>query len=183
MLAAGNSVRFGVENKLLALVNGKMLIDYALELHGDIFYEEKILVTQAGFAKIHSRAKKWGFEIVVNPQPERGIGSSVSCAVGALHKRVDGVLFAVCDQPYLKAETVLRLIDAFYAEPNCIIALGDETRRGNPVIFPQRCFADLSGLNGDVGGSAVIRMYPALLRLSPVSDPMELLDIDTKMTK
>lgn len=180
MLAAGNSVRFGTENKLFYRVNSKRLIEYALELHGNISYAEKIVVTQIGFSQICARAKTHGFTVVINPQPERGIGSSVACAVNAKQQDVDGILFAVCDQPYLREETVVRMIDTFCAEPDCIVALGDARRRGNPVIFPQSCFSDLSCLNGDVGGSAVIRMHPELLRFSAVTDPIELSDIDTK---
>ena len=50
--------------------------------------------------------------------------------------------------------------------------------RGNPCIFPARFFPELTALEGDRGGSAVIRQYPE--RYLAVDVPPEALaDVDT----
>ena len=103
------------------------------------------------------------------------LGTEHICASGAY----DGILYAVADQPNLKAATVLRLIEAFTAEPGCIWAPEAEGKRGNPVIFPAALFAELIQVTGDRGGCQVIAAHPDLLRT--VSVPAEeLKDIDTK---
>ena len=52
--------------------------------------------------------------------------------------------------------------------------------RGNPCIFPARFFPELMALEGDHGGSAVIRRHEDALTLFEVS-PDELRDVDTPM--
>ena len=51
-------------------------------------------------------------DVVYNEAPERGLGSSIRTAIAALSRfdgKAAGVLFGVCDQPYLKKETVQAL--------------------------------------------------------------------------
>ena len=50
--------------------------------------------------------------------------------------------------------------------------------RGNPCLFPARFYPELLALNGDRGGSAVIRNHEADLILLE-TDALELTDIDT----
>ena len=91
-----------------------------------------------------------------------------------------GLLFGVCDQPYLTRGTLLRLLAAFDRAPERIVAPCHAGRRGNPVIFPARFLPELGALSGDVGGSAVIRAHPEALLLVPAEDGRELADIDTR---
>ena len=91
---------------------------------------------------------------------------------------MDGVLFAVCDQPFLTTESIKRLINSFLESPDYIHALSWQGTRGNPVIFPKPCFPALLALAGDTGGGAVIRAHPELLRLTEASSPRELRDVD-----
>ena len=82
------------------------------------------------------------------------------------------------DQPLLRRETVERLIDAWLAQPERIAALAHSGVRGNPCIFPARYFDELLALEGDRGGSAVIRQHPeALLLVEAAAE--ELADVDT----
>ena len=52
--------------------------------------------------------------------------------------------------------------------------------RGNPCIFPARFFPELMALEGDHGGSTVIRRHEDALTLFEIS-PDELRDVDTPM--
>ena len=92
---------------------------------------------------------------------------------------LDGVLFAVCDQPFLTTEGIKRLLNAFEELKNAICALSWQGRRGNPAVFPADLFPELAALTGDVGGGAVIRAHPERLVLVEVPHPRELLDVDT----
>ena len=87
-------------------------------------------------------------------------------------------LFMTADQPLLRRETVARLIDAWLEQPERIAALAHGGVRGNPCLFPARFFPELLALEGDRGGSAVIRRHPEALLL--VEAPAEeLADVDT----
>ena len=179
LLAAGTGSRFGGD-KLLYPLNGKSMAAHAIELHASLPYACRILVTQRRHTAIASLAESNGFLIGYNEAPERGIASSIRIAMELLALQPcppDGMLFGVCDQPYLRAETVLRLIARFCAEPARIVAPMANGRRGNPVIFPARFAAELAALTGDTGGSRVIRAHPEALFCVPC-DAAELTDVD-----
>jgi molybdenum cofactor cytidylyltransferase len=59
----------------------------------------------------------------------------------------------------------MRLLDAFEEEPERIVSLSSAGTRGNPAVFPRAMFRELTELAQDVGGGAVIRSHPELLRL------------------
>ena len=69
-------------------------------------------------------------------------------------------------------------LEFFRARPDCIAALSHGGVRGNPCVFPARFFPELLALEGDRGGSAVIKSHPDALRLFE-APARELLDVDT----
>ncbi len=182
LLAAGCGRRFG-GNKLAYCIGGEPMIAHACALHATLDYAVRVLVAKPDDALVHAYAARYGFTLAVNPRFEQGIGTSAAAGMDALTAAgapLDGTLFAVCDQPYLSAETVNALIARFIDRPACIVAPTFDGRRGNPVIFPRALFDQLRSLNGDTGGAAVIRSNPHLLRLVPVPLGRELMDIDTR---
>lgn len=181
LLAAGTGSRFGGD-KLLYPVDGQPMAAHAIQLHASIPYALRIFVTQRRHAALAEQAAQAGFLVGFNDAPERGIASSIRIAMALLDGqplRPDGLLFGVCDQPRLRRETVLLLLDRFREAPERIVAPVWQGRRGNPVVFPARFAPALAALEGDTGGSAVIRAHPDALLLVPVADGAELTDIDT----
>lgn len=188
LLAAGTGSRFGGD-KLLYPVDGQPMAAHAIQLHAGIPYALRIFVTQRRHAALAEQAAQAGFLVDYNDAPERGIASSIRVAMDLLDGQLiqpdgqliqpDGLLFGVCDQPRLRRETVLLLLDRFREAPERIVAPVWQGRRGNPVVFPARFREALAHLEGDTGGSAVIRAHPDALLLVPVSDGAELTDIDT----
>lgn len=96
--------------------------------------------------------------IYENPEPDRGISSSIAIGVRALPATTDAALIGVGDQPYLTAEALEELVRAF--EPGRIIVPRFGDHRGNPPVFDRRFFQDLMALEGDEGGQRVIAAYP-----------------------
>ncbi|MBQ7755462.1 MAG: nucleotidyltransferase family protein, partial [Clostridia bacterium] len=163
--AAGSGSRFGMD-KLMLPVSGQPMGVHALNtLHLDNF-ALRVLITSKDKGYLMDAAKERGFEVVINPAPERGMSSSVR--LGTEHilttGEYDGILYAVADQPNLSASTVEKLIDAFEREPACIWAPEAEGKRGNPVIFPASLFPELVQISGDKGGRRVIAAHRDLLR-------------------
>lgn len=95
---------------------------------------------------------------VENAYPESGISSSIAIGVGALPEHVDAALIAVGDQPYLTAQAIGQLVDAF--EPGRIVVPVFDDHRGNPPLFDRRFFPELLALTGDHGGQRVITSHP-----------------------
>lgn len=174
VLAAGSARRFG-GNKLTAALSGKSLIQRALEAVPTEVVDAAAVVTQ--YPEAASLAKEYGFTAIQNDRPALGISHSLQLGLAALGD-CDGVLFQVADQPLLRRETVAGLATLWKRQPDCIAALGHGGVRGNPCLFPARLFPELMALEGDCGGSAVIRRHEADLVLLE-TDPAELYDVDT----
>lgn len=181
LLAAGAGRRFG-GGKLLTCVNGEPMIGRALRLYASVPFAARVCVTRAGDRAIPESAGKNGFSVAVNSDPDRGVGTSVSIGTRravSIEPELDGILYAVSDQPYLSRESVLRLTEAFRQEPQKIVSLSFAGKRGNPAIFPGCLFGELEDLSEDIGGGAVIRRHPELLLCVEAADEKELQDVDT----
>ncbi|MEA4870215.1 Molybdenum cofactor guanylyltransferase [bioreactor metagenome] len=184
LLAAGAGRRFG-DGKLLYEVDGVPMISRALSLYAPLGFSARVCVTREEALRIRHLAKEGGFAVAVNPDPERGVGTSVSIATEVLLAKepaLDGILYAVSDQPYLAPESARRLMEAFRASPERIASLGFDGIRGNPAIFPKDLFGELMGLTEDIGGGAVIRRHPERLLLIEAGSARELQDIDMRET-
>ncbi len=182
LLAAGSGKRFG-GNKLTHVVCGATMIEHALGLFSGLPFCVRVCVTRSGAETVCEGAKAHGFVTAINPDPERGVGTSAAIgtlAAQSLCPALDGLLFAVCDQPYLGEGSVKKLTDAFVAHPDNIVSLCWGGERGNPAIFPKKLFSELSALDADVGGGAVIRKHPELLLLVEAGSARELADVDTR---
>ena len=79
----------------------------------------------------------------------------------------------------LKRKTVAQELEFFRAHSENIVGLGHNGVRGNPCLFPARFFSELLSLEGDVGGSAVIKRHLDDLLLFEALET-ELRDVDTK---
>ena len=130
----------------------------------------------SSYPGILSLAGRRGYLPVSNPVPEEGQSASIRLGLSELLD-MDGVLFAVCDQPWLERRSVERLLEQFSLSPDCICAMCWQGKRGNPVIFPAVLFPELLALDGDRGGGSIIPSH--LLRLVEAETAQELQDIDT----
>lgn len=175
ILAAGNAVRFG-ENKLLADVGGKAMITRAFEAVPAEQLSDIAVVTQ--YKSVVDLADAYGIRSIINRHPELGISRSVRLGTEALQDRCGGILYLVSDQPWLKRESVERMLEIFWEHPECIVSMSSDGKRGNPGIFPKEFFGELCSLSGDRGGRAVIARHPDRLILCEV-DSAELIDVDT----
>ena len=173
-MAAGNARRFGA-NKLLAEIAGKSLIRRALEAVPRERLCAAAVVSQ--YPEVLSLAERLGFTAVENSRPDLGVSRTIRLGLEALPP-CGGALFQVADQPWLRRETAAALVDLWQQRPEMIAALGHGGVRGNPCLFPARFFPELLALEGDTGGSAVIRRHPEDLLLLEAA-AAELRDVDT----
>jgi len=176
VMAAGNAARFG-ENKLAAKLNGKTLIERALDAVPTDCLAAACVVTQ--YDEVERFAQERGFAVVRNPHPEWGLSHTVRLGTEALRERCDAILYLVSDQPLLRRASVEKVIEFYVNYPGHIVGASHGGKRGNPCIFPRKYYEELCKLSGDVGGSAVIRRHEDDLLLCEI-DQSELTDVDTK---
>lgn len=177
LLAAGDSKRFG-GNKMLALIEEKPMYEHMIEKIKEVHAYKKILVTQYPEIEEKVKDKHREFTVIKNNHSDRGISYSIK--LGLESWEADAYLFAVCDQPWLKKESIEKLIEAFLKSKKGILCLSCKGKMGNPVIFDHRYRKELMKLSGDTGGKKVIRDHLEDVEFVEVENQMELLDIDTR---
>ena len=176
VMAAGNAARFG-GNKLEAELDGKTLLRRAFEAVPAEQFAEIAVVTQYDTAA--ELAASFGFTVLRNERPELGLSQTVRIGTEHLRARCRAICYLVSDQPLLRRESVARAVALYRDNPERIVALSHGGVRGNPCIFPKQFFPELCALEGDRGGSAVIRRHEDAL-LFCETEAQELSDVDTR---
>lgn len=184
MLAAGNSRRFG-SNKLLYTVDGVPMYRHILSELEKVRKELKLQGTQCSitvvtqYDEIAEDVRKRGISVFYNLHPDEGISSSLRIGLRGSWD-TDACLFTVSDQPWLRCETILELIEKFRKEKKGIACVQHNGKTGNPCIFSGKYFDELMELEGDVGGKRVIRKHREDTAVLDVPDERELLDVDSR---
>ena len=175
IMASGLGKRFG-GNKLMVSFGGQPMIARILAATDDIF-DRRVVVTRHEAVAAYCRAHN--VEVVLHNLPNRN--DTVRLGLEAVGE-VDGCMFCPGDQPLLKKETIEALINGWKRESDCIWRPSFEDQPGAPVLFPKWAFSELLTLPEGKGGGFLARKYPERVRLHPVRDPYELMDVDTRET-
>lgn len=174
LLASGLGRRFG-SNKLLRLVEGVPLYRRAMTALAGAGLDR--LAVCSLYQEVLEAGEELGFLPLYNPNGAEGISASIRLGVSRMGD-MDGVLFSVCDQPFLTTKSIIRLKDTFEESKDAICALSWGGKRGNPVLFPADLLGELAALTGDTGGGAVVKRHPDRLVLVEALSPKELADVD-----
>jgi molybdenum cofactor cytidylyltransferase/nicotine blue oxidoreductase len=146
ILAAGDGSRFGPESKLVAPLEGRPLLEWAIEAQSRVPALERIVVVLgANASEVMDRADFLDAEPVVCEEWADGQSASLRCGVSALAD-ADKVIVTLGDAPLITAQVVARFVD----EKAPARATYDG-RPGHPVALGPRELASIAGLSGDRG--------------------------------
>ena len=193
-MAAGNSRRFG-SNKLLYELDGKPmyrhLLDHLVEikdrynkLKSDSPVIDITVVTR--YREILDYCSSIpDCHAVLSPDSEKGISYTIKAGIMAVQEQKktgmqDYYMFAVADQPYLKNQSVIKLIDKVLENKEnkrLVFSLRCGDTVGNPCVFHSSLISQLLSLEGDKGGRSVAKKYDCVY--VDIADERELMDIDT----
>lgn len=134
VMAAGNARRFG-ENKLTCTLEGRTLIERTLEAVPREEFAAVCVVSQ--YEDIEELAGRYRFAAIHNAHPDWGISHTIRLGTEAMQD-CDGILYLVSDQPLLRRDSVLRVVEAWKKQPEKIAGASHAGRRGNPNLFPAR---------------------------------------------
>ncbi|MDP9334685.1 MAG: nucleotidyltransferase family protein [Actinomycetota bacterium] len=176
MLAAGRGVRFGGDApKVLTRLRGKPLLAYALDSARESGCSPVLLVVSD--ERVAGAAGD-GIEIVRNDAPERGIASSLQCALRRLEpdSAAPAVVVGLADQPLVGAEAYRRVARA-HADGASLAFASYDGVRGNPVLIARSYWSEALELDGDEGARVLFRRHPAIA--VPCGDTGAAADVDT----
>ena len=207
-MAAGNSRRFG-SNKLFYELDGKPMYRHLLERLVEIKNRyNKLKNAESNNPVIDITVVTRYREIldycacipdchaVLSPDSEKGISYTIKAGIMAVQEQKklkkssevthhtaeteEYYMFAVADQPYLKSQSVIKLIDKVLENKGNMrlafsLRCGDAV--GNPCVFHSSLIPQLLSLEGDKGGRSVAKKYDCVY--VDIADERELMDIDT----
>lgn len=179
LLAAGKSERFGKPKQLLKL-GEKTLLERSLDTLLASPVEEVIVVLGYKAEEIARKVKLRRAKVIVNPDYEEGMSSSIRKGLSLVSKNANGVLIALADQPLVEEKVLQALIAAFQSQDKGIFIPIYRGARGHPVLFSIKYKEELLQLRGDVGGREIVNRHPQDVLEVAVDTPSILLDIDTE---
>jgi molybdenum cofactor cytidylyltransferase len=175
--AAGRGERFGGA-KLLADVGGEPLLDRTIGslLDGGV---ERVVVVVPPAADLSAvrRLADPRVEMVVNPDPSRGMLSSIQAAVAAVAG--DPILILPGDMPFVRPSTVAAVLDTARLSGR-IVAPMRGGRHGHPVALPGELRAAILAADLSQSLKDVIAAAPSGRVEIPVDDPGVLRDVDVQ---
>jgi CTP:molybdopterin cytidylyltransferase MocA/precorrin-6B methylase 2 len=178
VLAAGTGSRFG-GGKLLAPLAGRPILQHVLDRLAEAGLDD-VTVVLGRDAPAIERAIAWRSERrIVNPDPDRGLASSLQVGMAALDPATDAVLIALGDQPLVAVETIRSLLDAPAdpSRPAVVPAYAADLGR-NPVLLRRAAFGFVGEATGDRGLGPVLDAHPETVHAIPVSGDNP--DVDTQ---
>jgi molybdenum cofactor cytidylyltransferase len=179
ILAAGNSSRLGKPKQLL-MFNDKTLLRHIVDESIDAAGDNVVVVLGAHSDQIRPELNSSGVEIVENSEWEDGMASSIRAGVSAMlasQPDTEGIIIAVCDQPFVSSKLLKELMSIKDKAGVGIIASKYDNALGTPALFGKKYFTELQGLNGAHGAKKLLMKYDADLISVPF--PSGGTDIDT----
>jgi molybdenum cofactor cytidylyltransferase len=150
LLAAGTSQRFGQEDKLLARVGGKHLIEHCLDRLATLDFGERIAVVHAGSGAAGLLAAA-GYTLALNPAPQTGMGGSLALGVTAI-ARSRACLVYLADMPLVS----ITHLEAILGVDSDIVASSLDGVKRPPALFDALHFDALKSVRGDQGARALL---------------------------
>ena len=185
VLAAGRSTRMGGPNKLLQEAGGLPLVVHAVKAALASQAVEVVVVlghmadqVQPAIERAVGAQKRLRF--ATNPDFADGLSTSVRTGIAALGKEIDAAVVQLGDMPGVNAALLDRLMAAFSPVEGrsiCVPTVGG--KRGNPVLWDRRFFAEMAQVSGDTGAKHLIGEHADLVCEVAMTGEGAVTDIDT----
>ena len=182
ILGAGASSRMG-KPKLLLPWRDTTVIGHLISQWQELGAAQIAVVLRANEVAFAAELDRLNFprgDRIENPQPERGMFSSIVCAANwnGWRKEISSWALVLGDQPHLQSETLRQLLEFSAQNPETICQPEFGSRTGHPVILPRPAFGGLKS-----SGAATLKdflKFTVLPRVQcSVADPGLSLDMDT----
>lgn len=181
LLAAGASTRMGQPKQLMTW-KGRSLIQHAINtiLESEVA-EKLIVVLGANQSLIVPELEDLEVEIVINPDWEEGMGSTIRCGLQYLleNKSEDwaGIGISLVDQPLVSARHFQILYQEWHQNEHPIAAAHYNQILGVPAIFERSLFPKLLALKGPAGARKILMQHQE--KILPIDLPEAQFDLDT----
>ena len=182
ILAAGESRRMGVKNKLLLPISGEVLISNFVKSVCASNVDEVVVVVGHEAEKIEGVLLGQPVRFVENLRYMEGMTSSIQTGIQAASAESEGLLICLADQPFIETSDFNRLIheftDLFDSKSSLIIVPVFKGQSGNPVLF-SRQFRDVILQHTGKGCRDIVLKHPECVWEVEMGNDNVLQDVDT----
>ena len=181
VLAAGQSIRMGDDNKLIKKYKNRYLINHILNtlIKSKI---EKIIVV-LGFEKSRVRKiiiKNKKINFVFNKNYKSGMSSSIKAGLKRISERSIGFLIVQADMPLISKKIINSLCYAIENNNKDIVVPIYKRNIGNPIGFKSSMIKILNKTKGDSGAKKMIKRNKKKLSLIKVNSKSIFKDFNTQ---
>jgi len=180
--AAGASRRMG-RPKLLLPYRGETIVGSLIASLRAAGVERIVLVIAPGDDELRSWAEREGLTVAVNPEPERGMLSTIQeglAALGPVHSET--LLISPADLPAVRPETIAEVVRR-REETGAPLALPVwRGRHGHPLAIAPELTSEIAGLDPLVPNTGLRQLrdrHAAATLWIDVDDPGAVQDVDT----
>lgn len=177
ILAGGASRRMGTPKALLHYQN-ETFLDRMIRLFGTVCQPVIVVLGHQSDQIRSGTARTSQAVVVVNPDPERGMLSSLQCGLKALPVEVDAVMFTPVDHPNISGATLEKLAACFQTERAPVIVPTYAGEHGHPVCISRALVGELLELPSTAMASDIIHRYVSQTLYIEVDDPAVTSDVD-----
>ena len=161
ILAAGNSSRLGRPKQLITF-RGKSLLENTVDAAIKTAGKRVLVVTGAYREAIGVELSKLAVHVFHNTYWAEGIASSIYSGLITmldLFPDTEGIIFSVCDQPFISAALFKKMIALHLQTQKGIIAAYYNNTAGVPVLFSTKYVDSLLRLEGMEGAKTLLKQF------------------------
>ena len=171
------------ESKQLLRYKGETLLSRSVNAALDSQCRPVIVVLGARAGALRDEIADTEARVVINHAWAEGMGSSIRCGIAALEAagQARAAVLTLCDQPFVTAGVIKRLIKTYHAKRSLLVASEYESKcertRGVPALFSRSLFSELMSLRGSEGAKRVIVRHSN--EATFIAVPEAAFDVDT----
>jgi len=178
ILAAGESRRMG-QPKLLLPYGEKTVIETVFTTVKESKLDRSLVVVRPEDKIIPELARNFGFDIAINPEPGRGMLSSIIVGLESIPEEAEAVVLVLGDQPAIRASAIDLLIVGYRLKEKGLILPVFQGKRGHPILFDLKYRTEIKALNPDIGLRQLMQQHPEDILEIPMNEPGLVADLDT----
>ena len=177
ILSGGASRRMGTPKALLQF-QSETFLDRLIRVFSAVCHPIIVVVGQHA-DRIQSGIER-GREVLVavNPDPERGMLSSLQCGLDLVPPGAEAAMFLPVDHPHIEVSTIETLAARFHADRAPVTVPTYAGEHGHPVCIARPLIAELLALPPEAKASDVIHRHVSKTLYIEIADPAVVTDVD-----
>jgi molybdenum cofactor cytidylyltransferase len=177
VLAAGRSRRMGTQKLLLDLGGRPVIVRIVDEVLRAPVDRVFVVVGRDGQGIADALVGR-AVELVINPNPEAEMLSSIRCGLRALPADCTKVLAVLGDQPGITAEVIAALVESCKTSGRGIAVPTHKGKRGHPLLFDIRYRDEILNHFDDLGLRGLLAAHPGDICEVDFAAPSVIHDMD-----